>query len=226
MFERKNQKFEHYNKLVDQDEVDSNSGDDFITLKREDHGLSSDSEGHREDNLSRRKLKMSKSKRAMLKSTDLGKKLVFDEEGNPHELYEMQDADEFFRAGPESVKEAGKIFVEGEKGRLRTADVLDKEEAKEKKREKKRKRKEREKGVSGFSNSRFDPLNNDVFIRMRWMRRTKLSDQFLHHYRTMTVITHPTSTFRQTMMKVIHLRHQNAPRCQWQASSNSPVNIH
>jgi ATP-dependent RNA helicase DDX10/DBP4 len=150
MFERKNQKFEHYSKLIDHDGA-SDDGDDLITLKREDHGLSSDSEGHKEDNLSRRKLKMSRSKRAMLKSTELGRKLVFDEEGNPHELYEMGDAEEFFKAGPEGVKDAGKKFVEGERGRLKVADVADKEEAKEKKREKKRKRKEREMVVRPLS---------------------------------------------------------------------------
>jgi ATP-dependent RNA helicase DDX10/DBP4 len=80
----------------------------------------------------------------MLKSTEMGKKLIFDDEGKPHELYEMADAEEFFKAGPEGVKDAGKKFVESERGRLRVADILDKEEAKEKKREKKRKRKERE----------------------------------------------------------------------------------
>jgi ATP-dependent RNA helicase DDX10/DBP4 len=147
MFERKNNKFEHYTKLVDQNGPSDNE-DDFITLKREDHGLSSDTEGQKEDNLSKRKLKMSRSKRAMLKSTDLGKKLVFDDDGNPHELYEMADAEEFFKAGPEGIKDAGKKFAEGERGKLRVADVVDKEEAKEKKREKKRKRKEREMVVS------------------------------------------------------------------------------
>ena len=156
MFERKNQMFEHYSKLIDQNET-SDSEDDFITLKREDHGLPSDSEAHMEDNLSKRKLKMSRSKRAMLKSTDLGKKLIFDNEGNPHELYEMGDAEEFFKAGSQGVKDAGKKFAESERGKLRVADIADKEEAKEKKREKKRKRKEREKGVR-LSFSSFDPV--------------------------------------------------------------------
>lgn len=147
MFGRKNEKFEHYAKLVEHDSGESDNGDDFITLKRGDHGLSSDSEGHREENLSRRKLKMTKSKRAVLKSTELGKKLVFDDEGNPHEIYEMADADEFFNAGHEGVKDAGKKFAEGERVRLKVADVLDKEQAKEKRREKKRSRKEREREV-------------------------------------------------------------------------------
>ena len=78
----------------------------------------------------------------------MNKKLIFDDEGNPHELYEMGDAEEFFKVGPEGVRDAGKKFVEGERGKLRAADVVDKEEAKEKKREKKRKRKEHGDGVS------------------------------------------------------------------------------
>ena len=147
MFGRKNQKFEHYNKLLDHDDaVSDDESEDFMTLKREDHRLS-DLEGHREENLSKRKVKMSKSKRAKLKSTERGKKLVFDEEGIPHEIYEMQDPEVFFGTGPEGVVDAGKKFAEGERAKLRTADVLDKEEAKEKKREKKRKRKDRERGV-------------------------------------------------------------------------------
>jgi len=80
----------------------------------------------------------------MLKSTDLGHKLVFDDEGKPHELYEMEDAEEFFKAGAEGIKAAGNEFAQGERGKLRVADIVDKEEAKDKKREKKRKRKERE----------------------------------------------------------------------------------
>ncbi|KAF7969085.1 hypothetical protein HWV62_14240 [Athelia sp. TMB] len=144
MFERKNQKFEHHKKLLDHGD-DVSEGDDFITLKREDHGLSSDSEEEHKENMSKRKLKLSKAKRVQLKSAELGSKLVFDDEGNAHEMYEMADAEEFFKAGPQGVKDAGRKFVEGERGWLMVADVADKEEAKDKKREKKRKRKEREK---------------------------------------------------------------------------------
>ncbi|KZP30818.1 ATP-dependent RNA helicase dbp-4, partial [Athelia psychrophila] len=165
MFERKNQKFEHHKKLLDHDD-DASEGDDFITLKREDHGLSSGSEdGHKEDNFSKRKLKLTKAKRVQLKSAELGTKLVFDDEGNPHEMYEMADAEEFFKAGPEGVKDAGRKFVEGERSRLSVADVLDKEEALEKKREKKRKRKEREKaeldGDDGPSFAMLAPIPDD-----------------------------------------------------------------
>jgi len=149
MFERKNQNIlsSHYSKLIDHgDAVDED--DEFITLKRANHDLSDTDATPEIDNLSKRKLKLSKTKRAVAKYGQLGQRLIFDDQGNPHEIYEMVDPEEFYKAGLEGVKEAGKVFVEGEKDKLREADVVDKMEAKDKKREKKRKRKEREKGVS------------------------------------------------------------------------------
>ncbi|KIJ63585.1 hypothetical protein HYDPIDRAFT_29379 [Hydnomerulius pinastri MD-312] len=150
MFERKNQNIlsEHYSKLIDHGDA-ADDDDDFITLKRADHDLpnSNDHEDPDAENLSKRKLKLSKTKRAIAKYGQLGHKLIFDDEGNPHEIYEMVDPEEFYKHGVESVKEAGRTFAEGEKGKLQTADVVDKQEAKEKKKEKKRKRKEREQGI-------------------------------------------------------------------------------
>jgi ATP-dependent RNA helicase DDX10/DBP4 len=156
MFERKNQNVftPHYTKLVDRS-TDSVPGDadadDFITLKRADHELS-DAEHTGSDshaaNLSKRKLKLGKAKRAVAKYGGLAQKVIFDEEGNPHEMYEMDDAEEFFKDGLEGAKEAGKRFAEGERGKMRKADVVDKEQAKEKKNERKRKRKQKEKMVS------------------------------------------------------------------------------
>ncbi|KAG1737558.1 DEAD-domain-containing protein [Suillus paluster] len=148
MFERKNQNIlsAHYSKLVDHgDAVDDE--EDFITLKRSNHDLSDTDAIPEIDNLSKRKLKLSRTKRAVAKYGQLGQKLIFDDEGNPHEIYEMVDPAEFYKGGLEGAKEAGKAFVEGEKDKLKGADVVDKMEAKDKKREKKRKRKEREKGI-------------------------------------------------------------------------------
>ncbi|KAI0356989.1 DEAD-domain-containing protein [Trametes cingulata] len=146
MFERKNQNIlsEHYNKLVDHsaDPNADDSEDDFITLKRADHDLE-DGQSTEHDFISKRKQRLAASKKALAKMGPKGHKLVFDEEGNPHELYEMKDASEVFRDANE-VKEAGRKFAESERGKLQQADVVDKAEAKEKKREKKRKRKERE----------------------------------------------------------------------------------
>ncbi|EIM87449.1 DEAD-domain-containing protein [Stereum hirsutum FP-91666 SS1] len=161
MFERKNQNIlsSHYTKLVDHS-LDptlnrsgdaSDSDDDFITLARADHALPGDDALPSSENISKRKLKAGTSKRAMLKYKGAPTKLVFDDEGKPHEVYEMKDVDDVFGEGKQDgdVKEAGKKFVESERGRLREADVRDKEEAKEKKKEKKRKRKEREREAEG-----------------------------------------------------------------------------
>lgn len=149
MFERKNQNIlsSHYSKLVDHGDV-PDEDEDFITLKRSNHDLSDTDATPDIDNLSKRKLKLSRAKRAVAKYGQLGQRLIFDDEGNPHEIYEMVDPAEFYKGGLEEAKEAGKAFVEGEKGKLKDADVVDKMEAKDKKREKKRKRKERENGVS------------------------------------------------------------------------------
>ncbi|KAJ7809647.1 hypothetical protein B0H14DRAFT_2865626 [Mycena olivaceomarginata] len=142
MFERKNQNVlsAHYSKLIEGD-GDDDDEEEFITLKRADHELDGGEVGVDEAaDMSKRKQRLmaSKAKRALL-TGGLGKKLIFDEEGKPHEMYEMEDADA--------------RFAEGEKGEMQEANVRDKEEAKEKKREKKRKRKEREKkaeaGVMG-----------------------------------------------------------------------------
>ena len=151
MFERKNQNIlsAHYSKLIDHE--DAGEEDDFITLKRADHDLdlpASNEPDPDTENLSKRKLKLSRTKRMVVKHGHLNHKLVFDDEGNPHEIYEMVNPDEFYKHGADAVKEAGRTFVEGEKGKLKSADIADKQEAKEKKREKKRRRKERERGVS------------------------------------------------------------------------------
>ncbi|EED79339.1 predicted protein [Postia placenta Mad-698-R] len=150
MFERKNQDIlsAHYNKLVDHSADRADSDDDFITLKRADHELPGDDALPASDFISKRKQKMALSKKALAKSAPRGEKLVFDDEGNPHKVYEMKTAEEVFK-GAEDVKEAGRKFAEGERGKLKQADVADKAEAKEKKREKKRKRKEREREETG-----------------------------------------------------------------------------
>jgi len=156
MFERKNQNIlsEHYNKLIDHstDDIlgDAEDDDDFITLQRVDHDL----EGPAAEPLplepvSKRKLKESKSKKAMLKYKEFGKKIIFDDEGRPHELYEMRDDKAFREANP---LEVGREFAEKERNKLKELDILDKEEARDKKREKKRKRKERERAVSNLRN--------------------------------------------------------------------------
>lgn len=149
MFERKNQNIlsEHYSKLIEHSDVEDDEGDDFITLKRADHDLPENGPLDPND-VSKRKLKMGMAKRTIVTGGN-PKKIIFDDQGKPHEMYEMADVEEVFRekGGFKGVKEEGKKFAEGERGRMRVADVVDKEEAKDKKREKKRKRKDRENEV-------------------------------------------------------------------------------
>ena len=149
MFERKNQNVlsEHYTKLVDHSLGGGDDDEDFITLKRADHDLPSDGELHLSANISNRKLKMGQSRHAMLRYKPQATKLVFDDEGKPHELYEMKDMQEVFGEGEEGIREAEKRFTHEERERLAQADVVDREVARDRRREKKRKRKERERGV-------------------------------------------------------------------------------
>ncbi|KAL5497874.1 DBP4 [Sanghuangporus vaninii] len=157
MFERKNQNIlsEHYTKLVDHHHRSGNDDeDDFITLKRADHDLDTSnissqptpsaslaptSDLHA---TSKRKLKIGQSKKAMLKYKGQGEKLLFDDEGKAHKVYEMREVEEEFK--DRDALDVAKEFAEGERGKLKEADVEDKAQAKEKKREKKRKRKEKE----------------------------------------------------------------------------------
>ena len=147
LFERKNQNIlsEHYNKLIDHSADGSGSDDEFITLKRADHDLDDDVLPE-SSYTSKRQQRMALSKKALAKNGPRGHKLVFDDAGDAHEVYELKDAKEALGDRNE-VMAAGRRFAESERGKLREADVEDKAEAKEKKREKKRKRKEREREV-------------------------------------------------------------------------------
>ena len=143
MFGRKNQTIlsSHYSKLVEQDGTsafngDNDSEDDFFSLKRADHDLPEDLLEH--SDLSKRKIRMIRSKKAQAKLGPRGTKLVFDEDGQAHQVYEFKDAKDV------DVERDGMEFMKKEIGKMQRADVDDKAVAKEKKREKKRKRKERE----------------------------------------------------------------------------------
>ncbi|CAD0099783.1 unnamed protein product [Aureobasidium mustum] len=98
---------------------------------------------------SKRREKLLKSKKKLLKFKESGQKLVFDDEGNAHQIYELEDEDAFKAKG--TAEEQRKKFLEEEAQRVRESDLLDKALAKEKKRAKKEKRKERERGEEAGS---------------------------------------------------------------------------
>lgn len=91
---------------------------------------------------SKRREKALQSKKKMLKFKGRGEKLVFDEDGNAHQIYELQNEDDFEKEGP--AEELRQKFVEGEAARVKEADVDDKLAAKGRLKEKRLKRKQRE----------------------------------------------------------------------------------
>jgi len=168
MFERRNQDVfaDHYAKLVNDDNGgpeddadDAEENNDFLSVKRRlsaASSIDSESEGNEIAQKSRtskdgkklvivdlkRKEKLLKSKKQLMKLKEKGKKIVFDEEGNPHQIYELEDENQFRQRGPIDDQKAR--FLEAEQERLQTADVADKHAAKAKKIEKREKRKARE----------------------------------------------------------------------------------
>jgi ATP-dependent RNA helicase DDX10/DBP4 len=94
---------------------------------------------------SKRREKLLKSKKKLLKYKGLGKKLIYDDEGQAHEVYELEDEEKFRADGDAQTQRAKFLETEAEKNRV--ADVEDKELAKEKKREKKEKRKAKERAA-------------------------------------------------------------------------------
>ncbi|KAJ5560802.1 hypothetical protein N7535_008999 [Penicillium sp. DV-2018c] len=91
---------------------------------------------------SKRREKLLKSKKKLLKFKGKGTKLVYDDEGNAHEMYEMEDEEAFKARGDASLQR--QKFLEAEAERTQKADIEDKEVVREKRREKKEKRKARE----------------------------------------------------------------------------------
>ena len=169
MFERRNQDVlaGHYTQLAHNDgqgEDGVEGGrDSFLTVKRRfnsnaevDSDLSdnqhSDMQGDQKlvasigkEPLvidSKRKEKLLKSKKKSLKLKEKGTKLVFGEDGNPHQMYELENEDQFRLRGP--AEEQKTEFLRVERDRLSAADLADKAAAKAKRKEKREKRKARE----------------------------------------------------------------------------------
>ncbi|KAJ6278134.1 P-loop containing nucleoside triphosphate hydrolase protein [Bipolaris maydis] len=91
---------------------------------------------------SHRREKLLQSKKKLTKLMDKGKKLIYDDEGNPHEVYELEDEEQFRAKGlPEEQRQK---FIEAAREEVQNADIEDKATAKAKRKEKLRKRKERE----------------------------------------------------------------------------------
>jgi ATP-dependent RNA helicase DDX10/DBP4 len=180
MFERRNQDVlsGHYSKMIADDNpaeeedalADADEDNDFLAVKRVHEANEEDAEdetlvaaagpqakvipGIGKEPIvidSKRREKLLKSKKALLKLKDKGTKLVFDDDGNAHEIYELENEDDFRGRGTAESQRAK--FLEEEAERVRKADLDDKQLAKEKRREKKDKRKAREAGENDDSSA-------------------------------------------------------------------------
>ncbi|MCJ1462846.1 ATP-dependent RNA helicase dbp4 [Pseudocyphellaria aurata] len=182
MFERRNQDVfaDHYTRLVDKNEnprsksaADADEENDFLTVKRRiNHDSSTDDGSDTKPTSkasgklstipgigkaslvidSKRKEKLLKSKKRLLKLKEKGVKLIFDDEGNPRKIYELEDENQFKKRGPVDAQKAQ--FLEKEHESLQAADLVDKETAKEKKRERKEKRRAREAAEAGVDDEK------------------------------------------------------------------------
>ncbi|KAJ3052389.1 ATP-dependent RNA helicase dbp4 [Rhizophlyctis rosea] len=154
MFEQKNRTVlsDHYAKLKadsDEDEGGSDEEDEFLTLTRKDHDIEHVPEAPPTEAPSHRRLLKDKQKE--MKARGLGKKFIFDEDGNAVESYKFENLDEFQAA--EDITSRQDKYLSETKAEIAEADVRDKSVAKEKlkmkKLEMKRKEKERRREESG-----------------------------------------------------------------------------
>ncbi|KKY35813.1 putative atp-dependent rna helicase dbp4 [Diaporthe ampelina] len=165
MFDRTNQDVlsSHYRKMVERGSESDGDEEEFMVVKRvmkdEDLDKAAQSGDHGQAKVvdfggneplvidSKRREKLLKSKKKLLKYKGHPQKLVFDDDGKAHPVYELMDEHEFRQQG--SVEELRRQFVDHETDKVQEADVEDKELAKQRKKEKRIRRKELERMERG-----------------------------------------------------------------------------
>ncbi|QLG70559.1 hypothetical protein HG535_0A05000 [Zygotorulaspora mrakii] len=137
MFERKNQTIlsEHY-MTVTKAAADENEDEDFMVIKRHGHQLDEKDLPELIAPTSRRAQRKALSKKASLSSKNNPSKMVFDDDGNAHPIYELEDEEDFEKRG--SAQRQKKEFLSKESATMAEVDTEDKNLAKQKKQEKKR----------------------------------------------------------------------------------------
>ncbi|CCD23892.1 RNA-dependent ATPase HCA4 NDAI_0C02320 [Naumovozyma dairenensis CBS 421] len=139
MFERKNQTIlsEHYLNIT-QSQAAADEDEDFMTVKRQDHQLNEEELPALTVPTSNRGQKKALSKKASLSTKGNATKLVFDDDGEAHPVYELEGEEDFQKKG--SAEAQKKDFLSKESDVMAEVDTGDKQVAKEKRQEKKRKR--------------------------------------------------------------------------------------
>ncbi|KAK6332368.1 ATP-dependent RNA helicase dbp4 [Orbilia brochopaga] len=161
MFERQNQNIfkPHFTEIIrhgegGEGEVEDKD-EDFLAVKGHGYGSETEEGSGKKDGQryiqvhgkepilidSKRREKLAMSKKALLKYKGTGTKLVFDDEGEAHAIYEFEDEEEFAKAG-DAEEQRGRFLAE-ESRRVSAADEEDKTIAKEKRRAKKERQKAR-----------------------------------------------------------------------------------
>lgn len=110
----------------------SGSSKDILPLEHED--------------VSKRKLKQGMTKKGLMALRGSGEKLVFDDEGTAHALYELVDDKTLTR---EEIEAERRRFVAEQGSKMKDVDIMDKEAIKNLRKEKKMERKMREREVDG-----------------------------------------------------------------------------
>lgn len=165
MFERKNQTVlsDHFLNLTGQKKTDETSGDedeDFLTLRRQNHELKEEELPDLLIPASKRQAKKALSKKASIASKGNPTKLIFDDDGVSHPIYELEDEEDFRKKGDAGLQKEN--FVTKETKIMDVADINDKLVAKAKRQEKKRKRKEFERQLR--ENISEDELENEAIV--------------------------------------------------------------
>ena len=99
-------------------------------------------------------MKKALSRKLTAMKGDKGAKLVFDEDGNAHPVYELDDEETFLKEGPSKVHSE---FLSTEREKMTKADEIDKGVVKDKRAEKKRRRKELERQLEEDSDDSEGP---------------------------------------------------------------------
>lgn len=139
MFERKNQTVlsEHYLNIT-KSAINDEDEDDFMQIKRVDHALNEADLPDLTVPISKRAQKRALSKKASISTKGNATKLIFDDDGVSHPVYELEGEEDFHRRG--TAEEQKRDFINKEAEVMSKVDIIDKKVAKEKKQEKKRKR--------------------------------------------------------------------------------------
>ena len=162
----------HRTKLLHQDVASDEDDENVLTVKRVigRDGEESDGDdakpmktvnlGGKEliiDSKRREKLLKSKKKLAKLHAPD--QRLVFDDDGKAHPIYELKDEEDFRQDG--NAHEQRRKFLEMETERVKEADLDDKEAARELRKEKRLKRKMRDREEVGEEGGRTAVLEDE-----------------------------------------------------------------